>query len=459
MKNILLAGDSKFIFQNEYSHLINKLNLNFIVANNGKDAAGIIEISTPDIIMIEGDEPIIDGVNILSTALKIDSSIPVILFSEKVNMEAAVLAVKNGAFDYIKKPFSPEKLDDVLTKAVLYRENELLKSKRISEHDGDVTLKGVVYESGIMRQIARNIKKLANSKASVFIFGESGTGKELVARNIHRLSPRNVHPFIPVDCVSFPVTLLEGELFGYEKGAFTGAIKSKPGVFELADKGTLFLDEITEMDYHMQAKLLRVLQEKKIRRLGGKVFVDVDVRIVSATNRDPEKAVKEGKLREDLYYRLNVVPVYVPPLRERKEDIPLLVHHFISKYNPTTHLQIKGITKKTLEYLGAYNWPGNIRELENLIHRIMSLTDHNMIEIDDLPEKLKKYEVKEEIFDERLLNLSYKNAKKMCIERFSIEYFSKLLKINGGNVSKTAKIAEISRKTLYRLLNEYNITK
>ncbi|MFO7889853.1 MAG: sigma-54 dependent transcriptional regulator [bacterium] len=463
MNNVLLIDDSKLLFQDEYTEINNELNMQYIVANNGKDAADIIKFSPPDIILIEGIDTVIDDYDILKISKESASYIPIILFTEKASVENAVKAIKDGVFDYIQQPFNPEKLKDILKKAISYKKEKEAETKQVitREIEDELKIRGIVYESSIMRQLAKNIVKLAKSNANVFIFGESGTGKELVARNIHNLSSRNKYPFIPVDCVSFPATLLEGELFGFEKGAFTGAVKSKPGVFELAENGSLFLDEITEMDYHMQAKLLRVLQERKVRRLGGKEFIEVNVRIISATNRDPEQAVKAEKLREDLYYRLNVVPVYLPPLKERKEDIPLLVHHFISKYNPTTHIQIKGISNEALKCLIDYNWPGNIRELENLIHRIMSLSDHDTIELDVLPEHLKEYQYEpgQDSFDESLLSFSYHEAKKKWLERFNTEYFTKLLEKNDGNISKAAKKSGVSRKTFYRMLKEYNINR
>ncbi len=463
MKNVLLIGDTKFLFQDEYSDINNILDLKYIIANTGKDAAEIVKVSPPDIIMIEGVDTVIDGYDILKISQESDSYIPIILFAEKGSVEITVKAIKSGVFDYIQKPFDAEKLKNYFKKAILYKEKKEVESKDIirKKVKEELKLRDIVYESSIMRQLAKNIVKLAKSNASVFIFGESGTGKELVARNIHYLSSRCDHPFIPIDCVSFPATLLEGELFGFERGAFTGAVKSKPGVFELAENGTLFLDEITEMDFHMQAKLLRALQERRVRRLGGKEFIKVNVRIVSATNRDPEQAVKTQKLREDLYYRINVVPIYLPPLRERKDDIPLLVHHFISKYNPTSFMQIKGISNDALKCFRDYHWPGNIRELENLIHRIISLSDHDTIEFNDLPDLIKeyKYESGQEIFDESLLCFSYHEAKKKWMERFYMEYFSKLLERNDGNISKAAKKSGVSRKTLYRMLKEYNITR
>lgn len=316
-------------------------------------------------------------------------------------------------------------------------------------------LRNFVFQSKVMRDIEKDLLKLSKSNANVFIFGESGTGKELVARSLHQNSKRVHEPFIPLDCVSLPASLLESEIFGFEKGSFTGAIRSKPGVFELANKGTLFLDEITELDLFLQAKLLRVLQERQIRRIGGKDLVDVDVRIISATNRSPEEAVLDRKLREDLYYRLNVVPINIPPLRERKEDIPLLVYHFINKYLPFASSEVKGISGKAMRCLQDYHWPGNVRELENVIHRALSLTENGMLELEDLPENLT--DKGKDPLEEINIDITYKEAKAIILKKFSRRYFTELLTKYDGNLSRVAQGAGISRVNLYRLIDEYQI--
>jgi two-component system response regulator AtoC len=433
---------------------LTEMGLECVLAADAQEAIQLIQNDSLDIILTNQKIPDSDGFAILKIAMEADPNIPVIIYAVDGSIGSAVQAIKKGAFEYLNESHLSEMMEAVIPKAIEYRklklENQTLRLRIKDTYE----LNDVIFDSGIMQQIAKNVVKMAKSDANVLIFGESGTGKELIARCVHQYSHRKKEPFIPLDCVAFPPTLLESELFGFEKGAFTGAIQSKPGVFELARKGTLFLDEITEMDYHMQAKLLRVLQERKFRRIGGKEFLKADVRIVSATNRDPEEAVKGKKLREDLYYRLNVVPIYVPPLRERKEDIPLLINHFIQKYNPFSEIEVKGISSGAVQSLTNYDWPGNVRELENVIHRVLSFADHDTIEIDDLPEQLRLSG--QSIFDTSL-EMSYKEVKKKWLDNLGKQYFHKLLEKHNGNVSKAAQTAGISRKTLYRLLDEHNI--
>jgi transcriptional regulator with PAS, ATPase and Fis domain len=333
----------------------------------------------------------------------------------------------------------------------LKKENFMLRSVHPEENQ----LIDVVGKSMAMQHVAKKVIKVAKSNVNVMIVGESGTGKELIARNIHYFSSRNDKPFIPVDCVSLPESLLESELFGFEKGAFTGAIKSRPGVFELAHGGTLFLDEITELDVQLQTKLLRVLQERHLRRIGGNKLIDVDVRIISATNRNPEKAVEENKLREDLYYRLNVVPVNLPSLRERKEDIPLLVKHFIKKYSGFSPIEFTEITKNTMRCLQNYAWPGNIRELENIIQRIISLAEEPVINLKYLPDEIVQMETASLDFIDP--DVSYKESKKQSMQIFEKRYLEKLLDKYQGNLSLAANKAGMSRQTLYNLIKMHGL--
>jgi len=454
MKKVLLVEDDALI-REDCAGFISDMGYECVPVEDGKSAIDLITADSISVVLTDLDIPKYDGMEVLAATKEFDPTIPVIIFTGEDRIETVVKAMKNGAFDYIQKPFTASLIEVTLQKAFKHRDlqNEIFSLKlKIAKPD---KLNNIIYESSIMRQIAKNVIKLARSRANVLIFGESGTGKELIARNIHSFSSRNDKPFIPLDCVSLPASLLESELFGFEKGAFTGAHQAKPGVFELADGGTLFLDEITEMDYHMQAKLLRVLQERKFRHIGGKSFIDVDVRIISATNRDPVEAVKEKKFREDLYYRLNVVPIYLPPLRERYEDIPLLVHHFISKYNPFSEIEIKGISGKAMNCLRNWHWPGNIRELENVIQRLISMADHDYIEYDHLPDSLKNVDNGQ--LDKSTLSLGYKNAKIKCLENFNKQYFSKLFKDFDGNISKVASAAGVSRKTIYRIMTDFNI--
>ena len=454
MEKILLVDDEPEILRDR-SEVITSMGYHCITAETGEKAIAEIQKEIPDIILTDQNLPEKDGFAVLEAALKIDPDIPVIIFTGYGSIHKAVRAIKNGAYDYIQKPFTIEAMEIVLNRAIqlrrLKRENIILRSQ-ISMGE---TLPNVIGTSPAMQKIIRRVLKVAQSDADVFIYGESGTGKELIARSLHLFSPRKEGPFIPLDCVSLPATLLESEIFGFEKGAFTGAVATKPGVFELADMGTLFLDEVTEMDPHLQAKLLRVLQERQLRRIGGQKLIDVDVRIISATNRNPEQAVENKSFRQDLYYRLNVVPIHIPPLRERRDDITQLVEHFIKKYNPFFQVENVGVSREAMQCLRNYEWPGNIRELENIIQRILSLTENETIQIDDLPDEL--MEQRSETEDILISELPYKEAKDKSLERFSKLYFCNLLKKYDGNISKVARIAGTSRGMLYKILKRYDI--
>ncbi len=304
-----------------------------------------------------------------------------------------------------------------------------------------------------MRKVFKMIKKVAKTEANVLILGESGTGKELVARAIHSHSNRRDRPFVPVDCGALPESLLESELFGYEKGAFTGAYTQRPGIFEFAHQGTLFLDEVGNFSLGLQAKLLRVLQERQFRRVGGRRLIEVDIRVISASNHDPKEMVKEGKFREDLYYRLNVISITLPPLRERKGDIPLLAEYYLRKYSRLNHRTIKGISKEAMRFLEGYPWPGNVRELQNVIERAVSLTENEIIQPEDLPTSIRKNRT----FSPVPGLLPFKEAKRRWVEEFEKRYFEDLLKKTDGNITRAAKEAGLNRKTIYRILRKYRI--
>ena len=316
----------------------------------------------------------------------------------------------------------------------------------------------IVGKNQQMQEIYKTILKISQSDTNVFIYGESGTGKELVARTIHFQSVRKNHPFIPVDCVALPGSLLESELFGHEKGAFTGASNIKRGLIEYADKGTFFLDEIAEMNIELQAKLLRVLQERQFRRLGGMKLIDVDIRIVSATNRDPNEAVSNKTLREDLFYRLNVIPLYVPPLRERKEDIPVFVEHYIKEFSKSNEGKSFNITEAAMQYLINYHWPGNVRELRNVIERLTALAKNDMFSVEDLPDEIVRDSSAPQSKEGKSNpELPYIQAKRQNLMTFERKYFSQLLDRYNGNISRVAKEAKVSRKTIYNILQKHSL--
>ncbi len=451
MYKVLLVDDQKDILKHR-KKVIKEFGYDCITAENGEDAINAIKTEKPDIILTDQKMPDKDGFYLLNRVKEIAPYIPVILFTGYGEVASAVKAIKMGAFDYLQKPLSNELLESILQKAVnkVELENENLYLK--AQIEQIYHLKNFIGNNKEIQDIIKRVIKVAQSDANVFISGESGTGKELIARNIHLYSKRKDNAFIPLDCVAMPATLIESEIFGYEKGAFTGAVKAKPGVLELAQGGTLFLDEITELDLNLQAKLLRVLQEREFRRLGGTKFIRADFRIVAATNLDPKNAVKTKKLRKDLYYRLNVIPVHIPPLRERKDDIPLLVQHFINHFNPSCPIDVKGISKEAMRCLKKFDWPGNVRELQNVVENTMSMTETDIIQYDILPQYL--HESDEYDFDiSTYEDLEFKQAKEKIIDDFSKKYINRMMDKYNNNVSEVARKAAISRWLVYRILN------
>ncbi|MBD3290979.1 response regulator [candidate division KSB1 bacterium] len=453
MHRVLLISSNGNITSKQLNSL-NKSGYICHSAENEESALELIHEKKPDVIVNEMHEPGEKSIELIEIAQKANPNIPVIFISKKGNIQNAIDVLKAGAFDYIPNPVSIKKLVELI--------NDAASSVSVDDNapvaDIDTTdstfLKDVFGNSKAINEVAERVQKVAQSDANVFIYGESGTGKELIAKNIHRLSKRKEQPFIPLDCVALPSSLLESEIFGFEEGAFTGAVKSKPGVIELADSGTLFLDEIIELPLFLQTKLLRVLQERQFRRIGGTKLKNVNLRIISASNIDPRKALEASKLREDLYYRLNVVPISLPPLRKRKEDIPILTEHFIKKFNPSCPREITGITNEALRYMKKYDWPGNIRELQNAVENAMSMTDSNKLCLKDLPE----YIVENKIIasDEEFEDIDFKSAKNKYLNLFYGQYFDRLFKKHNGNISKIAKEAGISRRTIYRILNNLN---
>lgn len=454
MTKILLIDDEIEIIKGR-SKTIKNLGYECLTAQNGKDAIKIIKEQSPDIILTDIKMPEGDGFFVLNAAKEIAPDIPIIVFTGHGSIYSAVEAMKSGAFDYIQKPVTKDIIQVILKKAIEFRclKEENLKLKK--QFKQKYQLDNVVFKSSIMAEIAKRVIKAALSEANVLVYGETGTGKEMIARNVHLKSNRKDKPFIPIDCVSLPPNLMESELFGFEKGAFTGALKMKPGLMEIANGGTLFFDEITELDYNLQAKLLRALQENQIRRIGGTKLIDVDVRVISATNQNPENAVKEKLLRKDLYYRLNVIQISMPPLRERKDDIPALVQHFIAEFNPGVANEIKGITKEVMHCLRKYNWPGNVRELKNVMHQAMSMAEQNIITLAELPENMQNGNIS--LLDDVFQAKSFQQAKEKCLNEFYKKYVGYLLKKYDGNISKVARECGLSRWTIYRIIENIDL--
>lgn len=405
-----------------------------------------------DIAIVDLKLPGMDGIEVLRKLKEIDPDIVVIMITAYATIETAVSAIKDGAYDYLTKPFNLEEISLVVKKITEHRklvaENILLK-KQLEER---YSFENIIGKSPKMRKIFELIEDVADSDATILIQGESGTGKEVIARAIHQRSSRANASFITANCAAIPDNLLESELFGYEKGAFTGATQTKKGRFELAEEGTLFLDEITDMKLNTQVDLLRVLQEKEFRRLGGSQLIKTNVRIIASSNKDVEKQVAIGDFREDLYYRLNVISIKLPPLRERKEDIPFLVEHFLRKYSHKNHRIIKDISKEALELLTRYNWPGNVRELENVIERATILGKKQFLMSSDLPEVIKKDSSLAR--DEAIIYLTEPNK---SLEEVEKEYITNLLQRTNWNISQSAKLLKINRATLYNKIRQYKI--
>ena len=450
-KKILIVDDEESM-RHMLSLILKREGYEVQAVEKGSEALHLVDSELFDFILSDVVMPEMDGLNLLQAMKKKGVEATVIMMSAYGNLDTAVEAMKRGAYDYISKPFRPDEVLLTLRKA---EERENLRQENIrlrQEVHRDYSFGNIVGKSPKMMQLFEAIKKISEYKASVLIMGESGTGKEMVARCIHYNSPRSNEPFVVVNCGAIPETLLESELFGHEKGAFTDAKKEKRGSFELAHQGTLFLDEVGEMSLPAQVKLLRALQEGEVKRLGSERLLAVDVRIIAATIRDLSRAVAEGKFREDLFYRLNVLPLHLPPLRERKEDIPLLVDHFIHKYNELHRLGIEGVAEDALARLLEYSWPGNVRELENTIERAMILAQGKKIRADYLPSEIlgDRPPWKRDLWGEEF---SIKKASRVLEE----ELIRKALKRTKGNRSQAAKVLEISHPSLLSKIKEYGI--
>jgi DNA-binding NtrC family response regulator len=394
---------------------------------------------------------------VLRRTRNLDAQMPVVMLTGHASVETAVAAVKAGAFDYLSKSFSNDQLRLTVERALTRRRLELENRDLREQLRGAFGFENVVGRSVALQQVLELVRKASRSDANILILGESGTGKELVARAIHANSPRATKPLVPVDCASLPENLLESELFGYEKGAFTGAIAAKQGLIETAHLGTLFLDELGELPVALQVKLLRALQERQIRHIGSTRQIDIDVRLVSATNRDLQALVAAGKFREDLYYRVNVIDIALPPLRERAGDIELLATSFLRKYGERSRTTVKGFEPEATIALETYSWPGNVRELQNVIERACALAEGEMITLAELPQHLRARAASEPSPTDSAGKLTLKEAKERWIGQLEAAYVADLLKQQGGNVSEAARRAGVDRKTLHRLLNKHGI--
>jgi len=424
-------------------------------ARTGEEALHHIDHYPVDVVLTDLMMPGTDGLSVLTHARKVRPGAEVILMTGHASVESAVRAMKLGAFHYITKPFDVDEVaqlvDRALELASVRRENVSLRSLA----RGRGGLENFIGVSEATKEVLSLVRKVADTDSTVLITGESGTGKELIARALHYLSPRSERMLVPINCSAIPAELLESELFGHMKGAFTGAHAARAGKFEAAHNGTIFLDEIAEMSPPLQAKLLRVLQEKSVTPVGGNRAIQVDARVITATNKDLEEEISEGRFRSDLYFRLNVIPIRIPPLRDRRDDIPLLVEHFVGKYNREKKRSLEGVRPESLEILKRYTWPGNVRELENLIERIVVLKGSGWLEPSDIPEKIRRAERFLENAIPVLGNtgLDIKSA----TEDFENALIRQALHLSGGNKNRAATLLGLKRTTFVEMLKRKSL--
>ncbi len=452
MRRVLVVDDEENI-RVVLKALLRRHGYEVETASNGEEALAQVDSFGPDFVLTDVRMPKMGGLDLLSTLRAKQSDATVIVMSAYGNVEAALEAIKAGAYDYVQKPFKNEEIVLILRKAeereALRRENRALREEIRKENKYE----DLLAKSQSMQDIFRTVTKIADYKTTVLISGESGVGKELVARAIHARSLRGSKRFVAVNCGAIPETLLESELFGHKKGAFTDATADRRGLFEEADGGTLFLDEVGELPLALQVKLLRVLQDETIRRLGDARDVKVDVRIVAATHRDLGAEAKAGRFREDLYYRLNVLPIVVPPLRDRRDDIPVLMDHFVARNNARLGTRIRGVEPEARRLLMEYAWPGNVRELENSIERAMVLAESEMISAHELPERIREARdpIKMQLASGEL---SIKKTTRL-IEEVLIR---RALQKTRGNRTRAAQVLEISHRALLYKIKEFGLT-
>lgn len=416
--------------------------MKFILGNDPQSAQ--IDLIITDLRM-----PEMDGLSVLRQVKPQRPHIPVVIMTAHASVESAIEGLRKGAFDYIVKPFKLAEISYVIERAISYGRLQRQNKTLATELKKTWSKSDIIGKSQAMQTVFEMIERVAPAQSNVLITGESGSGKEIVAKAIHNLSNRSKKPFIAINCTSIPEALLESELFGHAKGSFTGAIERKIGLFEEAQGGTLFLDEIGDMDISLQAKLLRVLQERKIKPVGDTQMKDIDVRIIAATHKDLKKSIQEGNFREDLYYRLSVIPIVVPPLRHRPDDIPLLCQYFLNKYCVINNKLITGFSFEAMQKLMSLPWPGNVRELENLVERLVVLTPHSVIQPSDLPASDRKNP--ESFYGDAIQDSP-------TLEQLEKRYIQAVIEKTGGKKEKTAQILGINRRTLYRKLKDYNLT-
>ncbi len=443
----ILAVDDEVTILESLSGILSDEGFEVLTASNGYEALKTIEAESPDLVLLDIWMPGIDGIETLREIKRTNPFLQVVIISGHGTIETAVKATKLGAYDFIEKPLSIEKIVVTINNALNFRrleeENRFLRKKTLEKHS-------ITGNSPPIQALKKQIAVAAPSNAWILITGENGTGKELVARTIHQMSHRVDKPLIDVNCAAIPDELIESELFGHEKGAFTGSTSRKRGKFEVANGGSIFLDEIGDMSLKTQAKILRILQEQKFERVGGTRTLTVDVRVIAASNKDLKREIEKGTFREDLYYRLNVIPIEVPPLRNRTEDIPLLVETFMKEFSEEGHCGLKTMTPQAVEHLKVYPWPGNVRELKNLVERLAIMTESEVIDEADIPSSYKHKDAmtpEPGIFDVGFLKEAKKQFEKM--------YILRKLSENENNISQTADSIGIERSHLHKKIKSF----
>jgi len=454
---ILVVDDKKDMLALLRRIISEKTEHDVAVKDDPLKAIQLIQEQPFNLIITDLKMPKMDGIALLNEAKRIQPSVAVIIMTAYATIETAVEATKKGAFDYISKPFRKERILLTIRRALewqaLRRENVALRQSIEKQR----TFPSIIASSPAMISILNRIKQVAKSMATILICGESGTGKELVAKAIHAGSDRRHKPFVTVNCTAIPEHIIESELFGHEKGAFTGAWKDKKGLVDEANEGTLFLDEIGDLSLAMQAKLLRLLQEGEYKPVGSVHTRYADIRFVAATNHNLRQRIAKNQFREDLFYRLNVIRFHLPPLRERREDIPVLARHFLEKYSRRNHKKIENISPEVMSMLMARKWPGNVRELENVIERGVILCQSDRIKLEDIMPQTTETSLLP-YFSDQILKLPFKEAKEIIIRAFHQQYIQAMLQQNKGNISKAAEQAGVQRQYLHRLMKEENIT-
>jgi DNA-binding NtrC family response regulator len=447
----ILIVDDEEVMRDSLSDWLREDGYDVVAVESGAEAIEKVKAEAWNTLLVDLKMPGMDGIEVVRQVKKISPELPMIMITAYATVDTAVQAMKEGAYDYIAKPFDPEQVGLTIRKIIahqeLLEENVALRQALRKKHE----FQNLIGKSRKIQEIMETVQTIADSNANVLITGESGTGKEVVARAIHQASFRRERPFVAVSCAAIPETLLASELFGYEKGAFTGATAQKRGRLEQAEDGTIFFDEIGDMSLGTQVDLLRVLQEREFRRVGGEVLVRLEARVISATNKNLKKLVQDGKFREDLYYRLNVIPIYVPPLRERKEDISLLALHFLKKFSVENGKHLTDFSPEAMELLLKHDWPGNVRELENSVERAVIVASGSLVQAENL--------TLETDLGPRGGTGVFFSSEGSSLEEVEKVHILRVLKANDWNVKKSSEILGIDRTTLYKKMREYGVEK